>query len=232
MAVTVDAQGGGGGFGPGGGGGGFGGGGGGGGFGGGGGGGGFGPGGGGGGGGFRRGNIDPEQIRQALLDALRQEIEVTNDDDWKVISDQVIKVYDASQAAAGTQGTARLRRSPCRSLFGGGAGGGGFGGGPGGAGGGRGNFGGRGGGGAVSGLPAETRRPCRKKRRCNGPLTTRLRRPSCARPLKSSRRRARACSGAQEGAGGSPPVADCPAGGDSVFARPVVGATGRRRPAR
>ena len=108
MALTVNAQGGGGpggGFGPGGGAGG-------GGFGpGGGGGGGFGAGGGGGGGGFGRGGvqIDAAQIQQALLDSLRQEFEVTNDDDWKIISDQVMKVYTAAQDyLAASQNITRL----------------------------------------------------------------------------------------------------------------------------
>lgn len=143
--VTAYAQGGGpgGGFGggPGGGGGGFGGGPGGGGFGPGGGGGGF--GGGGRGGGF---NIDATQVRQAIFDALRQQMEVTNDDDWKVINDQVQKVYDATLTANNNnQGTTKLLTLVMANLFGGGQGG--FGGGPGGGagmGGGRGNRGGNG----------------------------------------------------------------------------------------
>ncbi len=138
-AITVNAQGPGG-F-QGGGGGGFGGGGGGGGFGGpGGGGGGFGRGGG--GGGF---NIDPQQIQQALLDALRQQMEVTNDDDWKIISEQVMKVYQAEMdAQAASANVGNLTRVALQSLYGGGGagGGGGFGGANGGGG-----FGGPGGGG-------------------------------------------------------------------------------------
>jgi len=103
---------------------------------------------GGGGGGFGRGgggggfNIDPQQIQQALLDALRQQMEVTNDDDWKIISEQVMKVYQAEMdAQAASANVGNLTRVALQSLYGGG-GGGGFGGANGGGG-----FGGPGGGG-------------------------------------------------------------------------------------
>lgn len=133
-AFTVDAQGGGGGFGGGG-------------YGGGGGGGGYGPGGGGGGGGGRRGfNIDPTQIRQTIMDALRQQFEVTDDQEWSIISAQIGKVYDAATAGGGvtTFNVQKLLQLAFANQNGGGGGPGGQGGGFGGQGGGRGGGGGGG----------------------------------------------------------------------------------------
>ncbi len=138
-AITVDAQGGGGGgFGPGGGGGGFGPGGGG--------GGGYGPGGGGGGGGRRGFNIDPAQIRQQVMDALRQEFEVTDDQEWSIIGGQIGKVYDAATAGGGvtTFNVQKLIQLAFANANGGGGQGGGFGG--------QGGGGGRGGGGGLAAL--------------------------------------------------------------------------------
>lgn len=84
------------------------------------------------GGGFGggRGNYDPaqmqEQIKQALLDALRQEFEVTDDAEWKVISDQVMKVYDAeTQGAAAGLNIGRLLQSAMGNMRGGAGGPGG-----------------------------------------------------------------------------------------------------------
>jgi hypothetical protein len=54
-----------------------------------------GPGGGGGGGGGGRGGFDPQQIRQLIMDNIRTNLEVTDDGEWKVIGDQVQKVFDA-----------------------------------------------------------------------------------------------------------------------------------------
>jgi hypothetical protein len=49
-----------------------------------------------------RPNFDPAQIRQNILDNIREQLEVTNDAEWKVIGDQVQKVFDAQlQVAAG-----------------------------------------------------------------------------------------------------------------------------------
>jgi hypothetical protein len=141
-AATVDAQNGGG-FGPGGGaGGGFGpGGGGGGGFGGG--GGGFGGGGGGRGGRGGLGNMDAGQIRTMVMDALRQQFEVTDDQEWSIISGQLSKVYDAATAGGGITSfnVQKLLQLALANQYGGGAGGAG-----GAGGGGFGGAGGRGGG--------------------------------------------------------------------------------------
>jgi hypothetical protein len=68
-------------------------------------------GGGGGGGGFGGGrpNFDPAQIRQNILDNVRDELSVTNDDEWKVIGDQVQKVFDA-QLQVGASGSMNMFR--------------------------------------------------------------------------------------------------------------------------
>src|SRR5271157_4061736 len=62
-------------------------------------GGGFGPGGGGGFGGGRRGNFDPAQMRQMMMDGIRGMLEVENEDEWKVLEPLVQKVVDAQAAA-------------------------------------------------------------------------------------------------------------------------------------
>lgn len=56
-------------------------------------------GGGGGGGGFGRGNFDPAQLRDTMLQNAREQLEVKDDAEWKVIGDQVTKVLDAQQGA-------------------------------------------------------------------------------------------------------------------------------------
>jgi hypothetical protein len=68
-------------------------------------------GGGGGGGGFGGGrpNFDPAQIRQNILDNVRDQLEVTNGDEWKVIGDQVQKVFDA-QLQVGASGSMNMFR--------------------------------------------------------------------------------------------------------------------------
>jgi hypothetical protein len=47
-----------------------------------------------------RGNFDPAQRRQMRLDQAREQLEVTSDDDWKVIGDRVVAVIDAETEAA------------------------------------------------------------------------------------------------------------------------------------
>lgn len=80
-------------------------------------------GGGGGGGGGGRGNWDPAQMRENMLNRLKESMQA-NDDEWNVIKPKVEKVMDA-QRDVGTGGG-------MRGLFGGGRGGnrggGGFGG--------------------------------------------------------------------------------------------------------
>ena len=76
-------------------------------------------GGGGGGGGGRqgRGNIDPAQMRQQMMDDLKAGLEVTDDAEWKAMEPLVQKVMDARRDTMGGMG---------RGMFGrGGPGGGG-----------------------------------------------------------------------------------------------------------
>ncbi len=80
-----------------------------------------------GGGGFGRGNFDPAQMRQNILDNVRDQLSVTNDDEWKVIGDQVQKVFDAQLqvGASGSMNMFRLfRRNNNNNGQGGGNGGG------------------------------------------------------------------------------------------------------------
>jgi hypothetical protein len=82
---------------------------------------------GGGQGGFGGGNFDPAARTQMMMDNYRQQLDLTNDDEWNAIKPMVQKVMDAQQET---------------QAFGGRGGRGGRGGGGGGGGGGRGGFGG------------------------------------------------------------------------------------------
>src|SRR5437867_3676371 len=55
-------------------------------------------GGGGGGGGFGGGGFDPAQMRQRMMDALKQQLGAT-DDEWKAIQPKVEKVMEAQRDA-------------------------------------------------------------------------------------------------------------------------------------
>lgn len=50
---------------------------------------------GGGGGGNRRGNMDPAQFQQRIMDNVRDELNFTNDSDWAAVQPLVQKVIDA-----------------------------------------------------------------------------------------------------------------------------------------
>jgi hypothetical protein len=76
-------------------------------------------GGGGGGGGFRRGNFDPAQMQQRMMDRYKEMLEVSSDDEWKVLQPMVQKVTEARIGAMSGMG---------RGMFGGRRGGGGNGG--------------------------------------------------------------------------------------------------------
>ncbi|MGD0650138.1 MAG: hypothetical protein ABSA97_03195 [Verrucomicrobiia bacterium] len=78
-------------------------------------------GGGGGGGGGGRGNFDPAQFAQMRLDRAKESLEVTNDDEWKVLQPLVQKVFDAE--AAVPRGMRGGRRGGPGGGSGGGAGG-------------------------------------------------------------------------------------------------------------
>jgi hypothetical protein len=42
-----------------------------------------------------RGNFDPEQMRQRMMERYREQLEVKGDDEWKVLSERITKVMDA-----------------------------------------------------------------------------------------------------------------------------------------
>jgi hypothetical protein len=42
-----------------------------------------------------RGNFDPEQVRQRMMERYREQLEVKSDDEWKVIETRIGKVIDA-----------------------------------------------------------------------------------------------------------------------------------------
>jgi len=44
-----------------------------------------------------RGNFDPEQMRQRMMERYKERLEVTNDDEWKIISDRIEKVMTAQR---------------------------------------------------------------------------------------------------------------------------------------
>jgi hypothetical protein len=83
-----------------------------------------------------RGNFDPEQFRQRMMERYREQLEIKSDDEWKVIEPRVTKVMEARRdAGPGGRGFGNFTRG------GGGGGGGNENGGD------RGARGGRGGGG-------------------------------------------------------------------------------------
>jgi len=60
------------------------------------------PGGGGGGGGGGRGNFDPAQMRERMMERYKEVLEVNNDDEWKALQPLVEKVTEARmQSMAG-----------------------------------------------------------------------------------------------------------------------------------
>jgi hypothetical protein len=89
-----------------------------------------------------RGNMSPQDMQARMLAALRERLEVTDDEEWKVISDRVAKVVELRRTTGGAGGP---------MMFGGF---GGRGGPPGGDGRGRGGFAGRGGPGGNAELAA------------------------------------------------------------------------------
>jgi hypothetical protein len=42
-----------------------------------------------------RGNFDPEQFRQRMMDRYREQLDVKDDAEWKLISDRITRVMDA-----------------------------------------------------------------------------------------------------------------------------------------
>jgi hypothetical protein len=82
-------------------------------------------GGGGGGGGRRGGNFDPAQMQQRMMENIRDQMNVTNNEEWQVIETRVQKVMDARRDAgpAGNFGRLFRRRGGNEGDNGGGGGG-------------------------------------------------------------------------------------------------------------
>jgi len=62
----------------------------------------------GGGGGRNFRNMDPAEIQQRIMENIRDQMSVTNDEDWKVIEQRVQKVMDARRDAGPGGGFGRL----------------------------------------------------------------------------------------------------------------------------
>jgi hypothetical protein len=77
-------------------------------------------------GGGQRGNFDPAQMRQRMMERMKEQFGVTNDDEWKIISERIEKVTESRRGMGGMFG--RMGRGPGGGGQGGGGGGGGRGG--------------------------------------------------------------------------------------------------------
>jgi hypothetical protein len=51
-----------------------------------------------------RGNFDPEEMRQRMNERMREQFAVTNDDEWKIISERIEKVQEAQRATTTGRG--------------------------------------------------------------------------------------------------------------------------------
>jgi len=55
----------------------------------------------------RRGDFNPEQFRQRMMERYREQLEVKGDDEWKVIEPRITKVMEARRDAGGFGGFGR-----------------------------------------------------------------------------------------------------------------------------
>lgn len=83
----------------------------------------------------RRGNFNPQEMQARMANALRERLEITDDEEWKLVSERILKVTELRRATGGGVG------GPMGAMFGGRGGPGG----PGGPGGGAPGGGGTGG---------------------------------------------------------------------------------------
>lgn len=60
-------------------------------------------------GGFGRGNFDPAQFRQRMMERYKEMLEVTSDDEWKAIEPRVTKVMDLRREAFSGMGRGFFR---------------------------------------------------------------------------------------------------------------------------
>lgn len=58
-----------------------------------------------------RGNFDPTEIRQRMMENIRDQMKVTDDKEWKILEDRINKVMDARRDI-GFGGSSRLMRRP------------------------------------------------------------------------------------------------------------------------
>ncbi len=65
-----------------------------------------------GGGRFGGRNFDPAQFRQRMMENIKQELEITNDDEWKAIEPRIQKVMDARRDAFSGMGRPFFGRGP------------------------------------------------------------------------------------------------------------------------
>jgi hypothetical protein len=65
-------------------------------------------------GGQGRGNFDPEQMRQRMMDGVREQLEVKDDAEWQVIEARVNKVWEARREVGmgGAGGMRMMARRP------------------------------------------------------------------------------------------------------------------------
>ena len=59
-----------------------------------------------------RGNFDPAQMQQRMLERYKEVMEVTNDDEWKAIEPRVTKVMEARRDTMGGMGRGMFGRGP------------------------------------------------------------------------------------------------------------------------
>lgn len=59
-----------------------------------------------------RGNFDPAQFQQRMMERTKEMLEVTNDDEWKAIEPRVQKVRDMQREALGGMGRGMFGRGP------------------------------------------------------------------------------------------------------------------------
>ena len=61
-----------------------------------------------------RGNFDPAAMRQRMMDNLKEQLEVTKDDEWNVLEPLIQKVMDARMASFSGMGRGMFGRGPRR----------------------------------------------------------------------------------------------------------------------
>ena len=59
-----------------------------------------------------RGNFDPAQFQQRMLERMREQFEVKDDAEWKLIADRVTVIFEAQRAARGGFGGFRPATPP------------------------------------------------------------------------------------------------------------------------